>query len=167
MSTLLNWPNHTKNRVLIWGNSKGSAPALLKKLFDIWNPTIFNIIQLDDGSTEQSSGCLMIQCLFWYIGNNSVRHWLSDFDFQFKLFITESLWNQNSISLHNFLHIILNYFFYFLQLIKKNFIKRWSFAPSFTMFENHAYRSKKNLMFAQNFEATSIKVDSFFLMLLI
>ena len=32
---------------------------------------------------------------------------------------------------------------------------------SFTIFENDAYRSKKNLMFAKNFEATSIKVDSF------
>ena len=30
-----------------------------------------------------------------------------------------------------------------------------------SIFENHVYRSKKNLMFAQNFEATSIKVDSF------
>ena len=39
-------------------------------------------------------------------------------------------------------------------------IKRWSEAESFTIFENHVYRSKKNLMFAQNFEATSIKVDS-------
>ena len=34
------------------------------------------------------------------------------------------------------------------------FIKRWSEAESFTIYENHAYRSKKNLMFAQNFEAT-------------
>ena len=42
----------------------------------------------------------------------------------------------------------------------RQFIKRWSEAESFTIFENHAYRSKKNLMFAQNFEATSIKVDS-------
>ena len=32
---------------------------------------------------------------------------------------------------------------------------------SFTIFENDAYWSKKNLMFAKNFEATSIKVDSF------
>ena len=35
-------------------------------------------------------------------------------------------------------------------------IKRWSEAESFTTFENHAYRSKKNLMFAQNFEAKKI-----------
>ena len=33
-------------------------------------------------------------------------------------------------------------------------IKRWSEAESFTIFENYAYRSRKNLMFAQNFEAT-------------
>ena len=32
---------------------------------------------------------------------------------------------------------------------------------SFTIFENDSYKSKKNLMFAKNFEATSIKVDSF------
>ena len=33
-------------------------------------------------------------------------------------------------------------------------IKRWSVAESFTIFENHVYRIKKNLMFAQKFEAT-------------
>ena len=33
-------------------------------------------------------------------------------------------------------------------------IKRWSEAESFTIFENHVYGSKKNLMFAQKFEAT-------------
>ena len=38
--------------------------------------------------------------------------------------------------------------------MKKSIIKRWSEAESFTIFENHVYRSKKNLMFAQNFEAT-------------
>ena len=30
-----------------------------------WNPTIFNIIQCDDGPTERSSCLLMVQCLFW------------------------------------------------------------------------------------------------------
>ena len=44
------------------------------------------------------------------------------------------------------------------------FIKRWSVAESFTIFENHVYRSKKNLMFAINFEATPFLVGSFFLM---
>ena len=33
-------------------------------------------------------------------------------------------------------------------------IKRWSEAESFTIFENHVYTCKKNLMFAQKFEAT-------------
>ena len=33
-------------------------------------------------------------------------------------------------------------------------VKRWSVAESFTIFENHVYRVKKNLMFAQKFEAT-------------
>ena len=45
------------------------------------------------------------------------------------------------------------------------FIKRWSEAESFTIFENHVYRSKKNLMFAINFEATPFLVGIFFLML--
>ena len=44
-------------------------------------------------------------------------------------------------------------------------IKRWSEAESFTIFENHVYRSKKNLMFAINFEATPFLVGNFFLML--
>ena len=30
-----------------------------------WNPTIFNIIRWDYGSTERSSRCLMVKCLFW------------------------------------------------------------------------------------------------------
>ena len=40
-------------------------------------------------------------------------------------------------------------------------IKRWSEAESFTIFENHVYRSKRNLMFAMNFEATPFLVGSF------
>ena len=48
-----------------------------------------------------------------------------------------------------------------MKCIQNIVIKRWSEAESFTIFENHAYKSKKNLMFAQNFETPSIKVDSF------
>ena len=42
-------------------------------------------------------------------------------------------------------------------------IKRWSVAESFTIFENHVYRIKKNLMFAQKFVTTPFLVESFFL----
>ena len=36
---------------------------------------------------------------------------------------------------------------------KKKVIKRWSQAESFSIFENHVYMSKKNLLFAQKFVA--------------
>ena len=42
------------------------------------------------------------------------------------------------------------------------FIKRWSEAESFTIFENHVYTSKKNLIFAMKFEATPFLGESFF-----
>ena len=41
-----------------------------------------------------------------------------------------------------------------MKLILFWLIKRWSEAESFSIFENHVYTSKKNLMFARNFEAT-------------
>ena len=44
-------------------------------------------------------------------------------------------------------------------------IKRWTEAESFTMFENHVYSSKKNLMFAQKFDATPFLIERFFLIL--
>ena len=47
-------------------------------------------------------------------------------------------------------------------LQKITIIKRWSVAESFTIFENHVYRIKKNLMFAGNFEATPFLGESFF-----
>ena len=57
------------------------------------NSTIFNIINWDNGSKERPSHRLMVQCLIWWIENNSVRQWLSGFDLgHFKLFITELLW---------------------------------------------------------------------------
>ena len=71
--------------------------------------------------------------------------------------------------------VFLNFLFGNFKFIAI-FIKRWSEAESFTIFENHAYRSKKNLMFAQNFEATFLHTFCrqlrslhifFFLMLLI
>jgi hypothetical protein len=36
------------------------------------------------------------------------------------------------------------------------------FRESFTIFENHVYRSKNNLMFAQKLEATPFFVESYF-----
>ena len=42
-------------------------------------------------------------------------------------------------------------------------VKRWSEAESFTIFENHVYTSKKNLMFAQKFVQTPFLVGFFFL----
>ena len=42
-------------------------------------------------------------------------------------------------------------------------IKQWSEAESFTMFEKHVYSGKKNLMFAQKFDATPFLVESIFL----
>ena len=38
------------------------------------------------------------------------------------------------------------------------FIKRWSEAESFTIFENHVYTSKKNLMFAQKYVTFSLEI---------
>ena len=45
-------------------------------------------------------------------------------------------------------------------------IKRWSVAESFTIFENHVYRIKKNLMFAQKFVTTPFLVGSLFIVML-
>ena len=45
---------------------------------------------------------------------------------------------------------------------KTSFIKRWSKAESFTIFENHEYTSKKNLTFAINFVATPFLGESCF-----
>jgi hypothetical protein len=45
-----------------------------------------------------------------------------------------------------------------------NITKRWSKGESFTIFENHVYTSKKNLMFAQKFEATLLLVGNFFVL---
>ena len=44
--------------------------------------------------------------------------------------------------------------FIILIFVSVKIIKRWSEAESFTIFENHVYTSKKNLIFAINFVAT-------------
>ena len=50
------------------------------------------------------------------------------------------------------------------KIMHVNITKRWSKGESFTIFENHVYTSKKNLMFAQKFEATPFLVGSFFVL---
>jgi hypothetical protein len=70
----------------------------------------------------------MVQCLFWYIGNNSVRQWLSVFDLgNFKL-LQNYYENKTPICLHNFLQnsfqnyfkLLFFIFFYNLNLFESN-----------------------------------------------
>ena len=51
------------------------------------------------------------------------------------------------------------------NMLTQYFIKRWSEAESFTIFENHVYTSKKNLTFARNFVTTPFLGGFFFLKL--
>ena len=63
---------------------------------------------------ERLSRRLMFQCLFWWIGNNSVRQWLADLVLgHIKLFSTQLFYS------NYFLLLFIYIFFIFLQL-KKN-----------------------------------------------
>jgi hypothetical protein len=86
------------------------------------NPTILNIIWWDDGSTEQLPHLLMVQCLFWEIGNNSVSQCLSDFNFEhfnctitlkkrFHFFYTSSLSKFISKSFYIIIYFCFSFFF--------------------------------------------------------
>ena len=84
------------------------------------NPTILNIIWWDDGSTEQLPRLLMVQCLFWEIGNNSVSQCLSDFNFEhFNCTITLKK------RFHFFLHV------FFPNSFQNHFISLFIFAFHF------------------------------------
>ena len=60
--------NPEKSMVQNMGFKKYGQDIILlfrKKRCSLWNPSIFNIIRWNGGSTERSFRRLMVQCLFW------------------------------------------------------------------------------------------------------
>ena len=86
---------------------------------------------MDDGTTIWSSRRLMVQCLFWLIGNNWVIQWLADLFLEhIKLFSTELFWKKKSIfytvsckipfNIFQIIIFFIHFSFYNLKKLKSN-----------------------------------------------